>query len=228
MRDKERTLAIIPARGGSKSIPHKNIKLLGGKPLIFYSIKAALDSKKITDVIVSTDDREIGEIVQKYDVDVIWRPEYLADDSALTIKVIQHVIQQRPLCTLPDKIMILQPTSPLRTSSQIDRAIDMLSKNDSSVIGVTESEYSPYKMYRLHGDKLVKFINDFPQGTPRQKLPKIYRENGAIYVSWRKVILDEDSILGNSPKAFIMDRKSSLDIDTIDDFLIAETLICKQ
>ena len=144
--------SIIPARGGSKSIYKKNITSLGGKPLIYYTIEAAIKSKKINKIIVSTDDTEIANSVQKLNVEILKRPKSLATDNTKMLPVIQHVINKMELTKNFEELIILQPTSPLRKSVQIDEAISKLDENWTSVVSVCETEHTPYKMYKKKKD----------------------------------------------------------------------------
>lgn len=219
-----RVLAIIPARGGSKGIPRKNIRLLNGKPLVAYSIQHAVQSQAIERVVVSTDDDEIASAAAHYGAEVLIRPAELATDDTPTLSVIQHVLRTLDLVRVYQKIVILQPTSPLRTGSQVAEAISLLTSSVDAVMSVCLAEHSPYKMYCIENERLVPFVEGAAQGIPRQRLPAVYRENGAIYVSWRYVI-EHGSIIGNLTRPFIMDWQSSLDIDTEIDWQIAELIV---
>ena len=218
------TIGIIPARGGSKGIPRKNIRRLNGKPLLAYSIEHAKDTEGLERVVVSTDDQEIAELAGDYDVEVIIRPEELATDSARTLPVVQHVLGQIDPRRVYDKIVLLQPTSPLRRVADIDQAITLLEPVFDSVMSVCQVRYSPYKMYHLENHCLIPIFSDSVHGTPRQELPPVYRENGAVYVTWRQII-DHGSLLGTRIRPLILDQESALDIDDELDLKIAELLI---
>lgn len=175
-------LAIIPARGGSKGIPRKNIKILCGKPLIAYTIEAALSSKRIDKVVVSTEDEEIAEIAKGYGAEVIPRPLELAKDDTSSLPVYQQVIKhlaEVEIC-YPDIIAVLQPTSPLRLVQNIDGAIEkFLETACDSVVSICEVECIPFWMYTLEGDRLKQVIED-GQKTTRQDIPKGYGLNSAL------------------------------------------------
>ena len=215
-------IAIIPARAGSKGLKKKNIRPLCGKPLILHTVIAALESNLIDKVLVSTDDEEVKKIVEQYDLEVIDRPKELAEDHTPTLPVLTHAIDQiegHISC-----IVVLQPTSPLRSSKQIDEAINLYNDQCSSIISVCVAEHSPYKMFNIKNKYLQDFISKKWRGMPRQKLPTVYRENGAIYVTSVKNLLSGD-IAGRNPRPFLMSSETSVDIDTFYDLCVAETII---
>lgn len=216
-------IAIIPARGGSKGLPRKNVLPLAGKPLIVYTIEAALESKKLVRVIVSTDDEEIADISRKYGADVIMRPKELASDNTPTEPVIRHAINA--LKCKVDIIVTLQPTSPFRLSSQIDDAISEITPDVDSVIGLKEVKEHPYKMKKIVNNQVLPFLNVKVQSNRRQDMPVLYKENGAIYVTKYDLLMNKNQIKGGIMKPFLMSEKTSIDIDTHLDFEIAEYLI---
>jgi len=226
-------VGIIPARGGSKAVPRKNILPLGGKPLISYTIEAALQSK-IDRTIVSTDDREIAAIAKKYGAEVPFlRPKKLATDTASSISVILHALEylEKKERYCPDIVVFLQPTSPFRICEHIDAALEMLlaSKVDS-VISVCETEYHPYYMYWRESDgTLREFVKIKDKPLRRQDLPTLYRINDAVVISRRsyfnKVKKNSPCFNPESVKGYIMDRVSSIDINDKFDFLLAEFII---
>lgn len=219
-------LAIIPARGGSKRLPRKNILDLNGKPLIAYTIEAALKSNFITKTIVSSDDDEILNIAQKYGSKIIKRPDYLATDTATSFDVIEHTILNQN--EKYDYIILLQATSPLRDAKHIDEAIELLkSKNADAVVSVCEMDHSPLWSNTLNETLSMKgFLKDEVLNKRSQDLKKYYRLNGAIYICKTEKLLEEKSFfLNDNIFAYVMDRKSSIDIDTELDFLIAKTII---
>lgn len=221
-------LAIIPARGGSKSIPLKNIKPLLGSPLIAYTIKEALKSEYLDRIIVSTDDIQIAKISQGYGADVPFiRPKELAQDTSPTLSVIQHaLLYLESEGYIPDFVVLLQPTSPLREVKHIDEAIKkMLDTDADSVITITKSEIHPYWMCKLKGDKVFPFIKTSKKSLRRQDLPPIYKLNGAVVVSKREVILSGKNWQNQDIRAIIMDPIYSIDIDTPLDFYLAERLM---
>lgn len=218
-------LAIIPARGGSKRLPQKNILNLAGKPLIAWTIEAGLKSKYIDKVIVTSDDKEILSISQQYGTITIKRPNELASDSATTFDAIKHAIDNAEAY---DYIVLLQPTSPLRNTDHINEAIELLmAKQADAVISVCKMDHSPLWSNTLPGDgNMCCFIKDEIKNKRSQDLEKYYRLNGAIYICKTDKLLDEKSfMLNNNIFAYEMDRKSSVDIDEEMDLKMAENLI---
>jgi len=219
-------LAIIPARGGSKRLPKKNILNLTGKPLISWSIEAALKSKYIDKIIVSSDDDEILQIANKYnDVETIVRPKELATDTATTIDVLIHTIKQQQKY---DYVVLLQPTSPLRNEKHINEAIELLEKkNADAVISVCEIEHSPLWSNTLPNDlNMQNFLKDDLKNTRSQDLEIYYRLNGAIYICKIEKLLKENTLfLKENTFAYIMDQENSIDIDKKIDFKLAEILL---
>lgn len=218
-------LAIIPARGGSKRLPRKNVLDLNGKPLIAYSIEAGLRSKYIDKVVVTSDDDEILSIAQKYGNTIIKRPDELASDTATSFNVIKHVIENTEKY---DYIVLLQPTSPLRAENHIDEAIELLETKDTdSVVSVCEMDHNPLWSNTLPEDgNMNGFIRDEIKNKRSQDLEKYYRLNGAIYICKIAKLLEERSFfLKDNIFAYTMDRESSVDIDEKLDFQFAELLI---
>ena len=224
MNNNKTFLAIIPARGGSKRLPRKNVLDLCGKPLISYTIEAGLKSKYIDKVIVTSDDEEILSISKRYGADIIVRPEELGSDTATTFDVLEHTINSLEKY---DYIVLLQPTSPLRDEKHIDEAIELLNKKDAhSVISVCEAEHSPLWCNTLNEDlNISNFLSKETLDKRSQDLPKYYRINGAIYICKTKKLLEKKSFfLKENIFAYIMDRKSSIDIDEQIDFMIANEI----
>lgn len=221
-------VTIIPARGGSKGIPRKNVRLLCGKPLIAYTIEAARSSKLIDRVVVSTEDEEIAEVSKRYGAEVIRRPLELARDDSPSLLVYQHVIRhlEKTEDYRPEIIVILQPTSPLRIVEDIDRAVEGFVKAKyDSIVSVCEVEHPPHWMYTLAGNRLKPVIKDQENVTQRQDAPKVYRLNGAVYVTSREIIMKENRLLGRNTRAHIMPLERSIDIDTELDFKLADLLM---
>ncbi|CAM3830053.1 cytidylyltransferase domain-containing protein [Arcobacter cloacae] len=215
-------LAIIPARGGSKRLPRKNVLDLCGKPLISYSIEAGLKSKYISKVIVSSDDEKILQISQKFGADIIKRPDYLATDTSSTFDVLEHTINSLEKY---DYIVLLQPTSPLRNEKHIDEAIELLNKKDANaVISVCETEHSPLWCNTLDEDlNMSNFLREEIINKRSQDLPIFYRLNGAIYICKTEELLkNKGFFLQENIFAYIMDKIYSVDIDDELDFLIAK------
>ncbi|WP_187647906.1 acylneuraminate cytidylyltransferase family protein [Nitrosophilus labii] len=219
-------LAIIPARGGSKRLPNKNILNLAGKPLIVWSIEAAKKSKYIDTTVVSSDSNKILEIARNYDVVTIKRPDYLASDTAKSIDVIKHAIEN--VNEKYDYLVLLQPTSPLRNEKHIDEAIELLEqKKADAIISVCEAEHSPLWSNTLPDDlSMNNFLKDEIKNKRSQDLPKFYKINGAIYIYKVERLLKENSFfIKNNIYAYIMDRKNSVDIDDEVDFKLAEVIL---
>ena len=218
-------LAIIPARGGSKRLPRKNILDLCGKPLISWSIEAALKSKYISKVVVSSDDEEILNISSNFGADIIKRPYELANDTATTFDAIKHTINNLEKY---DYIILLQPTSPLRNEKHIDEAIELLEeKQADAIVSVCEMDHSPLWSNTLPKDgNMNNFLRDEVLNKRSQDLEKYYRVNGAVYICKTDKLLENKSFfLKDNIFAYIMDRKSSIDIDEEIDFLFAQRVI---
>jgi N-acylneuraminate cytidylyltransferase/CMP-N,N'-diacetyllegionaminic acid synthase len=222
-------LYIIPARGGSKGLPGKNIRLLNGKPLIEYSILAAQNSKFPGKILVSTDDAEIANVAKKFGADVPFvRPAELANDTAATIDVILHAINYyKEQHVLFDVVVLLQPTSPLRLAEDIDRAFLLMNeKNAGAVVSVCESEHHPYWTNTLPEDGSMKnFIRVEAKGKNRQQLPTNYRLNGALYISKIAVLEKQKGFIHDETVAYIMPSERSVDIDHEIDFKLAALLL---
>ncbi len=221
-----RVIAIIPARGGSKGIPYKNISPLHGKPLITYTIEAALNANEVTDVIVSTDNKEIASVSTLYTrVRLHHRSSDLSKDDTPTSEVIINIIKEYEL---DGDIVLLQPTSPLRTTSMISEAYKIYSKNDSlSLISVCEEKHSSYKNFVMGENGLEPLFDEKSLSLPRQHLPSIYRQNGAIYILHSNTLLKHRAFFARPCSVYIMDETSSIDIDTPQDLHLAEHYLKK-
>jgi N-acylneuraminate cytidylyltransferase/CMP-N,N'-diacetyllegionaminic acid synthase len=228
----KRFLGIVPARGGSKGLTRKNIALLLGKPLIAWTLEQALASNYLDKVIVSTDDKEVADVSKKYGAEVPFlRPKSLATDNAVVIDAILHAIDWLEKHNDNyDLVMLLQPTSPLRTKEHIDKAIELLFlKKAQSIVSVCEAEHHPYLMNTLPLDGCMKdFLKAEVYGKNRQDLPIFYRLNGAIYLAYVSYLKVNNSFFGDKTYAFIMPRECSVDIDDELDFQIAELLLMEK
>ena len=229
-------LAIIPARGGSKGIPRKNIKILGNKPLIAWSIDAAKRGNLIDRVVVSTDDEEIAAVAQEHGAETPFlRPKELAQDLTPTLPVLEHAVRwlQDNEKYIPDVVVLLAPTFPFREQKHIEESIRLLeeSKADSvvSVVEVT-GQYSPYWQFMLNEKGRLKLFTgdgDIKNVIPsRQELPTTYIRNSALYVFKRDLLFrNPSSIYGDDTVPYVMEKKYSLDIDTEEDWKIAESFL---
>jgi CMP-N,N'-diacetyllegionaminic acid synthase len=224
-KKEQNVVGIIPARGGSKGIPKKNIFTLAGKPLLAYTIEAALNSKMLSRVLVTTDSEEIAAVALSFGVEVVHRPEELAGDDTLTLPVLKHALQQIEGSATPDKVVTLQPTSPLRQARHIDEAVNLLSPDWDAVISISDVEQTPYKMYQLDGEKLCPFVEGSLKEMPRQQLPKVYRDCGAVYVTWHDILIKKGSIWGENFRSYYIDPEYAIDIDNRIDLKFAEVLL---
>jgi len=220
-----KVLGLIPARGKSKGIPRKNIKNLCGKPLIAWTIEESLKSKKLDNVVVSTDDEEIADIAQKYGADVpFMRPAELAGDSTPGIDTLLHAIEELPDF---DSVLLLQPTSPIRTVEDIYGIIELVKvKKACSAVSVSEAISHPYWTYSLENGKLLNLYKNETK-LLRQDLPPAYNLNGAVYLASRNFLETKRAFKDESTLAYVMPRYRSVDIDNMDDWDFAEYLIKK-
>lgn len=224
-----RIIAIIPARGGSKGVPRKNIRPLNGRPLIAYSIAAARETQAVGRIVVSTDDQEIAEISRGLGAEVRLRPMSLAADDTLTRDVLEHVVNELAAeGESPDAVLTLQPTSPLRTARHIKEAITVFGSDpqaDSlvSCVDVPHIFHPRSVMRRDATGYLVPYLDE-KQPTRRQDKEPVFARNGAaIYITRTNRL--KDYVFGGKLLAYMMDPESSLDIDTVDDFVTAERLL---
>jgi CMP-N-acetylneuraminic acid synthetase len=228
MPKKQEITAIIPARGGSKGVPKKNIRLLAGKPLIAYTIEAAQKSKYINEIIVSTEDREIAKVSEALAVSVMPRPKKLARDNTSTIEVVLHTLTvlRKKQGYIPNLTIVLQPTSPLRTAKDIDAAINIFLKNNfGSLVSVCQPTHSPYWNFRIDKGFLEPVFNRKYLEMRRQDLPPLYFSNGAIYLSTPKNFQKHKSLYCPRMGSYLMSSWASIQIDSEIDFLLAEIVI---
>lgn len=223
-------LAIIPARGGSKGLPGKNIKVLNGKPLIAYTIEAALNSKHINRVIVTTDDEMIAEIATKFGAEIpFMRPDFLATDDAAAIDVYNYVLErlEHDEINVISEFVVLQPTSPLRTGEHIDEAIELFKmKNADSVISYCKESHPIFwhKFVTEEGNFEEIFQDNFVKN--RQEIRSTFYPNGAIYIFNRELI--KKGIYTNQNSfAYLMNSEYSVDIDTQEDWDYVEWILKK-
>jgi CMP-N,N'-diacetyllegionaminic acid synthase len=225
-----KTLFLIPARGGSKGIPGKNIKLLAGKPLISYSIEAAKEVASIQDICISTDSEEIKKTSEKYGIKVPFiRPYEISTDDASSEEVMKHAVDFYSKAGKHyDTLALIQPTSPLRTAQHIKSAMKSFNKStDDMVVSVCETKSNPY--YVLFEEDNGGLLHKSKQGsfTRRQDCPKVYELNGAIYIININSLKEKGIKNFDRIKKFEMDRLSSVDIDDEIDWYLAEKLLNK-
>ncbi len=230
--------AIIPARGGSKGLPGKNTRLLHGKPLIAWTIEAAKAVPEITRVIVSTDDEEIAKVSREYGAEVFMRPKELAGDVTLDLSVFEHHLKTlKEKGELPDMVVDLRATAPLRSASRIKEGIALLQKlgkeKADSVRAVSKASKHPYKMWKQAGDFLTPFLSESQTGmkesynAPRQSLPPVFQNNGCMNAFWPETVLTKHSMTGEKIAWFVMEGDESVNIDTELDFIVAGELMKK-
>ncbi|MFZ4829084.1 MAG: cytidylyltransferase domain-containing protein [Phototrophicaceae bacterium] len=228
-------LGLIPARGGSKQVPKKNIRMLGGKPLIAYTLEAVQPLNNLFyRTIVSTDDEQIAQIARDFGGDVpFMRPSELAQDRSPTIPLVQHAIleiESRDQVKL-DWVMLLQPTAPLRRTEHILEAIQLAQACPcDSVISLRRvfAEH-PILMKKIENDRVVSYCVEEREGTRRQDYdPPAYMRNGAIYLTKRDVVIHDNSLWGKSIYPLVMDEESSVNIDSMLDFELAELVMKKR
>ncbi len=220
-----KVLGIIPARGGSKGVPGKNIKLLGGKPLIAHAIDCAKDSGKLSRIIVSTDSEDIASIAEKFGAEVILRPSDLATDSSNVVTAVKHVLEV--LQEDFDIIVLLQPTAPLRTGSQLNEVIKILvdsEKLDGVISVVPMDDVHPARMYNLGQDNhILPYLKD-GESLRRQDIQPLYYRNGCFYAVKTKAFLDQNSFMVQNKKGYVMDVNWLVNIDIPRDFALATVL----
>ena len=224
---KNKILGVIPARGGSKGIPKKNLHSLNGKPLITYSIEAGQKSEMLTDLIVSTDCNEIKEISEHYGANVPFiRPKRFAHDRALAIPTIQYAVETYEVVVGHgyDYIIMLQPTAPLRSTEDIDNSLkELIDQKADSIISVIDVDnYHPMKMKIVRNNLLFDFQEPPTENPPRQSLPKVFIVNGAIYATKRGILMNNSSFKGVKCLPYFMPMERSINIDNEIDFIVAE------
>lgn len=224
MYNGKKILALITARGGSKGIPDKNIKLLGDKPLMAWTIEEAKKSKYIDRLILSSDCSNIQNIAKKFGCEVPFsRPPELATDTSSSIDVVLHALDY--IGDNFDYLMLLQPTSPFRTAIDMDKVIEQtIDSNIQLMISVAKVKKHPSYLYKIENSRLVPYIDTNKQ-LRRQDMPLTYEHNGAIYFSTVSFIKQNKTYNSTEAVPFEMFGKSNLDIDTIEDWDYAECLI---
>jgi CMP-N-acetylneuraminic acid synthetase len=224
-------LGIVTARGGSKGIPGKNIRLLCGKPLLWYTAKAALTSRLLTRVVLSTDDERVAEVGLRCGLEVPFRrPADLARDDTPTLPVLQHAVRyMEEQGDRYDAICLLQPTHPLRTAQQIDACIELFAVSGAdavmTVLAVPE-KHNPHWVYFTDQDGHLRLstreVDPIPQ---RQQLPPAYHREGSIYITRRDVLIRQNTMYGQRVMGFLLDQSQTINIDTWEDLQRAEQIL---
>lgn len=213
--------AIIPARAGSKGVPGKNKRIVHGRPLISYSIEAAQAAKLLDGVIVSTDDPEIADICAAENVEIVMRPAAMAQDDSQVVDAVRHALGSRAF----QAVVLLQPTSPLRTGADIDAAIRLFRENGKipicSVCRVEDAH--PARMYRISRDRLESLMPELSH-VRRQDLPPVYHRNGALYVFGEQEVINR-TIITDYMLPYVMPTETSINIDSEMDLLLLETFL---
>jgi CMP-N-acetylneuraminic acid synthetase len=225
-------LGLIPARGGSKGIPGKNVRPLCGKPLLQYTAEAALACRRLTHVVLSTDDEEIARVGRACGLDVPFsRPRELAEDATPMLQVVQHALRWFDARGRRfDAVCLLQPTNPLRRAADVDRAIDLFEQSGAdAVISMVPvpAEYNPHWVFFQSSDQSVHISTG--RRTPiarRQDLPPAFHRDGSVYVTRSRVVLEDDSLYGARTVPFVMQPDDSVNIDEPDDWAKAEARMC--
>jgi CMP-N-acetylneuraminic acid synthetase len=227
---KNNVVALIPARAGSKGIPRKNLALCGGKPLIAYTIDAALHATTLSRIIVSTDDDEIALVSRNLGAEVpFMRPRELSLDDTPMIAVLSHLLEWLVgRGSEPDAIVLLQPTSPLRRSQHIDEAVELFFRTQaSSVVSVVEvpHQFNPVAVMTFENGRLAPYLGTVRFITRRQDKPRVYARNGPAVLVCRPDIIRKQDLYGEYCVPYFMSRKDSLDVDEPFDLELADKLL---
>ena len=226
-----KVLGIVPARGGSKGIPRKNVRLLGGRPLLAHTADAALAAHRLSRVVLTTDDEEIAEVGRSCGLEVPFlRPAELAQDDTPTLPVLQHVVAELERAgDRFDAICLLQPTSPLRRAGDIDGCIELLETEGlDSVVSVlpVPHEHNPHWVYFRDAEGLLRLSTGEEQPIPRrQELPPAFHRDGAVYVVRRDVLMNGNSLYGKKLGGYLTDPARNVNLDTPADWDRAEQLL---
>jgi len=228
-----RVLGLIPARGGSKGVPRKNIKLLCGRPLLSYTAEAALSSRRLSRVILSTEDEEIAEAGRSCGLEVPFlRPAELASDETPMLPVVQHAVRfLEEHGDHFDAVCLLQPTNPLRTAGDIDGCIQLLESGDADAVVTTlpvPAEHNPHWVYFRDGQGMLRLSTGERTPIPRrQALPPAFHREGSVYVTRRETLMERNSFYGARLLGYEMNAERSVNIDGHEDWLRAERLIAE-
>jgi CMP-N-acetylneuraminic acid synthetase len=226
-----RVLGVIPARGRSKGLPRKNVRLLAGKPPLAYTAEAALTARRLTRVVLTTDDEAIAEVGKQYGIEVPFlRPCELAEDDTPTLPVVQHAVrwlEQRGDSF--DSVCLLQPTNPLRRAEHIDACIELLESSGADAVVTVlpvPAEHNPHWVYFRNAEGHLSLTTGEAAPIPRrQDLPEALHREGSVYVTRRRVLMEQNSLFGSRLVGYPMDPAECVNIDTLADFEKAEKLL---
>ncbi|MDT0643036.1 acylneuraminate cytidylyltransferase family protein [Zunongwangia sp. F363] len=224
-------LGIIPARGGSKGVPGKNVRQFDGKPLLAYAVEAARESSKISKLVVNTEDKEISEVAKNLKCEVIHRNHEMAADNSPVIDAVLQTLNflKENNNEEYDAVLLLQPTAPLRTGSDIDAAVKLLKSNPEkdAVISMAKVEdHHPARMYSIKEESLICQMPEY-ETRNRQELPELYIRNGCIYLVRTSVLKKEKTLIPPKKLAYIMESKWSVNVDTEMDAILLNELLKK-
>lgn len=230
MYNNQKILALILARGGSKGLPRKNVKILNGKPLIAWSIEQGKQSKYIDKVVVSTEDKEIADVSKKYGADVpFYRPKELASDTASSMDAVFHAINWLENAGEKfDILVLLEPTSPLRESSDLDTAIETLlaNKTAQSIVGISKVEsVHPIFLSKIKNNLLKPYVGKKFNTKRRQDIDDLYFFEGSLYISYIEALKEKKGFYHDKTMGYIVPKWKSFEIDDMTDFIIIETLL---
>ena len=222
-----RALAVIPARRGSKGLPLKNLRALAGVPLIVHSIRAALAASLVQTVVVSTEDDEIATVAASHGATIVKRPGELASDTAQNNGVVRHVLESMP--GQHRYVVLLQPTSPLRSAAQIDQCLEpLIGGTARTAMTITPVEHHPGKAVYLNGELVEPFTNDADMEARRQEMREVYRQNGAVYAVGVEDFLANDRFYLRPCHGVVVPAEDSIDIDSEIDLMLAQLILDKR
>jgi len=228
MIDNERVVAVVPARGGSETVPNKNLRRLGGTPLVAWAIDVATETPAVDRTVVTTDDASIASVAREHGADVVDRPASLATGDALVVDALRHVVAELHAAgDEPTYLVMLEPTCPFRTVEDVMACLDVLVRGEhDSVATFTEASLNPHRCWRVEGDHPEPFLPEADPFQPRQSLPEAYELTGGVYAFAVDALPEAgSSLLFDRPGAVSMPPERSVDIDTELDFAVAEALL---
>jgi len=230
MTEGDSVVALVPARGGSKGVPGKNVRELGSKPLVAWPIDVAQATASVDRTIVSTDDEEIAAVAREYGAEVSMRPDRLAGDDSLVVDTVRYTVETlQDESDPPGTVVMLEPTTPFRRPEDVEACLDRLAEPGvDSVATFTEAAVNPHRTWQVEDGRPETFLPEATPWQPRQALPAAYQLNGAVYAFDVDAVSDEGpSLLFGEPAAVVMEPTRSLDIDTELDFAVAEQLLAE-